>query len=374
MGRPSFVEVDCAALAANAATLRAAAGEARLCAVVKANGYGHGAAEAANAALNAGAEWLAVALVEEGVALRDAGISAPVLILSEAPSDLVRVAYDSNLTPTVYSERSIVEAAEAAGTQPWSVHLKVDTGMHRAGADPRDVLNLARRITAEPGLVLGGTWTHLARADEPDSSLTDAQLAVFEEVLLSLTSSGIDPGLRHAANSAGTLAFPSAHFDMVRAGIALYGIDPLVDARQLTSPAANVVLVPALSVRSEVTMVRPIEQGEGVNYGHRWTADRPSIVALVPIGYADGVRRDAGLRGGAVLIGGVRRPIRGVVTMDQLVVDVTDGPSVQRGDEVVVIGRQGEEEISANEVAAQLGTIGYEVVCALSARLPRNYR
>jgi len=365
MGRPSTVDVDLAAVTANAAALAAAAPSARLCAVVKADGYGHGAVAVARAALDGGADWLAVAMVEEGLELRDAGITAPVLVLSEAPTDMVAPAVQAGLTLTVYSEQSVDEAADAG---PATVHLKIDTGMHRAGADPADAVALARRVL-DAGLVLGGTFTHLARADEPDEPLTAAQLAAFESVLAELDGAGIDPGLRHAANSAGLLLHPDAHYDMVRAGIALYGIPPAADLAGTDHVAE---LVPALTLTSEVTTVRTLAAGEGVNYGHRWVADRDTVVAVVPVGYADGIRRDYGLRGGEVLVGGVRRPVLGVVTMDQLVVEVGDGPTVERGDEVVLLGWQGDEQVSATEWAERLGTIGYEVVCAFSARLPRT--
>ena len=365
MGRPSTVDVDLAAVTANAAALAAAAQGARLCAVVKADGYGHGAVAVARAALDGGAEWLAVAMVEEGLELREAGIDAPVLVLSEAASDMVAPAVAAGLTLTVYSEQSVDEVV-AAG--PATVHLKVDTGMHRAGADPADAVALARRVL-DAGLVLGGTFTHLARADEPAEPLTSAQLAAYESVLADLAAAGIDPGIRHAANSAGLLLHPAAHYDMVRAGIALYGIPPAAD---LVGTDRVAELVPALTLTSEVTTVRELAAGEGVNYGHRWVAERDTVVAVVPVGYADGVRRDYGLRGGEVLVGGVRRPVLGVVTMDQLVVEVGDGPAVERGDEVVLLGWQDDEQVSATEWAERLGTIGYEVVCAFSARLPRT--
>ncbi len=365
MGRPSTVDVDLAAITANAAALAAAAPSSALCAVVKADGYGHGAVAVARAALEGGATWLAVAMVEEGLELREAGVEAPVLVLSEAPTDMVAPAVAAGLTLTVYSEQSVDDAA-AAGRA--TVHLKVDTGMHRVGADPADAVALARRAL-DAGLVLGGTFTHLARADEPEAPLTAAQLAAFEQVLADLAAAGIDPGLRHAANSAGLLLHPAAHYDLVRVGIALYGIPPATTLSG-TDPVAG--LAPALTLTSEVTAVRELAAGEGVNYGHRWVAAQDTRVAVVPVGYADGVRRDYGLRGGEVLVGGVRRPVRGVVTMDQLVVEVGDGPEVRRGDEVVLLGWQGDEQVSATEWADRLGTIGYEVVCAFSARLPRT--
>ena len=239
--------------------------------------------------------------------------------------------------------------------------------MHRVGAQPEDAVALAGRIRSS-GLGLEGTFTHLAVADEPDRPETTLQLDRFHGVLGRLAEAGIDPGTRHAANSAGLLAHPAAHLDLVRVGIAIYGISP---APAMVPP---VPLVPALSVRSEVSLVKAVAAGEGVSYGLRHVFDRDAVVATVPVGYADGVERRLGDVGGEVLIGGVRRPIRGVVTMDQLVVEVTDGPPVARGDEVVLVGHQGDDVITAQDWADLLGTIAYEVVCGFGPRLPRTHR
>jgi alanine racemase len=369
MPRHASVRIDFDAIAANVTALADLARPAALCTVVKADGYGHGAVGVARAALGAGSDWLAVALVEEGVELRDAGIDAPVLILSEPPPDAMADALAARLTPTLYTPEGIDAAATAAGAAgsdgAWTVHLKVDTGMHRVGAQPADVVGLARRIAAS-GLRLGGTSTHLAVADEPDRPETAVQLARFDATLGDLVAAGIDPGLVHAANSAGLLAHPAARHDLVRVGIATYGIAPHPGL------AIPVTLRPALSVRAEVTLVKEVAAGEGVSYGWRHVFGRDAIVATVPLGYADGVPRRLGTTGGEVLIGGVRRPVRGVVTMDQLVVEVTDGPPVAVGDEVVLLGRQGQEQVTANEWAARLNTIAYEVVCGFGPRLPRR--
>ena len=364
MPRHAHIDVDLDAIAANAAAMAAAAPGAELCAVVKADGYGHGAVGAARAALAGGATSLAVALVEEGAALRAGGIEVPILVLSEPPADVIREAFGSGLTPTLYTTAGI-DAAHGAvqrsgGDQQWTVHLKVDTGMHRVGAHPVDVPDLARRIATTPTLHLGGTFTHLAVADEPERPETAAQLDRFAVVLDELTRAGIDPGRRHAANSAGALAHRRSHLDMIRAGIALYGIPPAAELRD------RVDLVPAMSLRSEVTMVKDLVAGDGVSYGLRHVFDRPSTVAIVPLGYTDGVPRRLGLTGGEVLIGGARRTIRGVVTMDQLIVEVTDGPPVRPGDPVVLLGVQGDEQIDAQEWADRLDTIAYEVVCGFS--------
>lgn len=367
-----MIAVELDAVAANAAALVEVAGGAALCAVVKADGYGHGSVGVARAALAGGATWLAVALVEEGRVLRDADIDVPILVLSEPPPDVMAEALEARLTPTLYTLSGVASAASAVAERPdagpWAVHLKIDTGMHRVGAHPADALEVARRIVDSPGLELGGTFTHLAVADEPDRPETDEQLDRFEQVLGDLVAAGIDPGVRHAANSAGALAHPRARFDMVRVGIALYGIAPAPGVGD------EVHLRPAMSLLAEVTMVKHLAEGDAVSYGLRHVFDHPATIAIVPLGYADGVPRRWGMNGGEVLIGGVRRPVRGVVTMDQTIVEVTGGPEVHPGDQVVLLGEQGDERITAQEWADRLDTIPYEVVCGYSVRLPRRVR
>jgi len=368
--RPTRVEVDLAAAAANVEHLVAVSSPAELCVVVKADGYGHGAVPVARAALAAGATSLAVALVEEALELREAGMTAPVLVLSRAPAEALAPAVAAEVSLTVDGEGALDElaavvAADPSG-RPVGVHLKVDTGMHRVGASPETATTLARRIVASDGLALAGTWTHLARADEPEVPTTDLQLDRFDAVLAELRAAGIDPGRVHAANSAGALAHPRARYDMVRCGIAAYGIAP---AEGLVGTAA---LRPALSWRSAVSATRRVPAGDGVSYGHRWTAGTDTTIATVPVGYADGVRRDAGVCGVEVLVGGRRRRIVGNVTMDQLLIAVGDD-EVHVGDEVVLIGRQGDEVVTAAEWADHLDTIPYEVVCAVGARVPRHH-
>jgi len=370
--RHAAIEVDLSAITANTQAILEASSGAEVCAVVKADGYGHGAVHVATAALAGGATWLAVALVEEGLVLRQAGIQAPILLLSEPPADAMKDALAVGLTPTLYTPEGIAAAQQAvqdatvqAGA--WSVHLKVDTGMHRVGAHPSDAIELARSIHASSELQIGGTFTHFAVADDLERSETAAQLELFELFLEQLNAEQIDSGLVHAANSAGVLGHLRAHRDLVRSGIAIYGLAPSV---QLDS-VAN--LRPAMRLQAKVSLVKAVEANRGVSYGLRHVFSEDSVIAIVPLGYADGVDRRLGLVGGQVLIGGVRRPMRGVVTMDQLIVEVTHGPKVRVGDEVVLIGTQGDEEITAQEWADLLGTITYEVVCRFSNRIPRNY-
>ena len=370
--RPTVAEIDLDAIRHNVALLRRIASPAALCAVVKANGYGHGALESSFAALEAGATSLGVALVEEGIALRDEGITARIIVLSEPPIDAFEAALQHDLEPAVYTFDGIQEALRvvlrAPGAPVWPMHLKVDTGMHRVGCTPEDALGLARAINRRPELVLGSVWTHGAVEDEPDNDFTRQQLAVFDEVVRLIGAENIMVPFTHAANSAGAIAHPAARHDLVRCGIAIYGLAPSPEVEALVPEPG---LRPAMRLRSAVSFVKVVAAGESVSYGLRHTFDADTVVATVPIGYADGVPRNLGLAGGEVLIGGRRRPIVGVVTMDQLMVECD--ASVHIGDEVVLIGEQDGERVTATEWADRLGTISYEIVCGISARVPRIY-
>jgi alanine racemase len=367
--RPTWAEVDRSAIAHNVSQLAALAAPAELCAVVKADGYGHGAVEVSRAALAAGATWLAVALVEEGVVLREAGIEAPILLLSEAPADAVPAAVAAGLRPTAYSRRGVADlaaAARAAGAAPVRVHLKVDTGMHRVGCPPSEVVALADAVAAEPSLRLDAVWTHLAVADEPGHPFTAEQLSRFDSVVAACDEAGHHPNLRHAANSAGAIEQPAARYDLVRCGISVYGIAPSA------ALAGRVDLRPAMAIKSQVTQVKTVAAGDGISYGLRHRFDKDSAVATVPIGYADGLPRRLSAVGGEVLIGGCRRRIAGTVTMDMITVDCGDDATVAPGDEVVLIGEQGGERIGAEDWADRLDTIAYEVVAGVGPRVPRR--
>jgi alanine racemase len=373
--RPTRAEVDAGAIARNVGRIAAAAG-AEVCAVVKADGYGHGAVTAARAALAGGATWLAVALVEEGAVLRDAGVTAPVLLLSEPTVAAVPHVLDLDLTPTVYSA-PFVAALDAAGRgrgRPVPVHAMLDSGMGRVGAPPADWPALLDAIAAADVLVLEGVETHLARADEPSVPTTAVQLARLVDGLGTVRARGLAPTLLHVANTAAALAHAEAvraagaglpdAAPLVRAGIGVYGLDPGGEVR-----AADHGLEPALRILSAVSFVKRIAAGTPVSYGHRWSAPADGWLATVPIGYADGVPRALGGRGDAVL-GGRRRPVAGTVTMDQLLLWCgDDAPDV--GDEVVLVGTQGTERIGMEEWAASAGTITYEVATGLGPRLPR---
>ncbi len=380
--RPAWADIDLDAVRHNAGLLASVAAPAELCAVVKADGYGHGAVPVARAALEGGATWLAVALVEEGVTLREAGIEAPILVLSEPPLEGMAEAVARRLVPTLYTAGGIASLSAAVadgGHPPQPVHLKVDTGMHRVGADPDDITTLAAAITADPRLEFAALWTHLAVADGDsgeDRAFTALQLERFDHMVATLTAAGLRPPATHVANSAGTIGVAGSRHDLVRCGLAVYGLTPTPAlATTLADASGGGCLQPVLSLHSRVTYVRDMAAGERPSYGRRRPLPVDSRVATVPVGYADGVPRRLFDQGGEVLIGGVRRPLAGVVTMDQVVVDC--GPvgsaTVAVGDEVVLIGRQGDAEITATEWADLLGTISYEVLCDLGPRVPRLF-
>jgi alanine racemase len=366
----AWADIDLDAVAHNVRMLRDHVAPARLCAVVKADGYGHGAVPVARAALAAGAEWLAVAQVHEAASLRAAGLDAPLLLLSEPRHDEVDAIAALDARITVYTPdmvTALTEAGRRRGAEPLKVHLKVDTGMRRVGVAPDDAVALAKLIGDQPGLELEAVFTHLPVADEPDNPFTGEQIARFATVLDDLRAAGFDPPLRHAANSAAAIRVPEARYDLVRCGIAVYGVPP--------APVLDgaVDLRGALSLATEVSFVKHVPAGEGISYGLRQRTRHDTLIATVPIGYADGVFRSLPLAGAEVLVHGQRRPMIGVVTMDQLMVDCGH-LDVRPGDPVVLLGAQGDERITPDEWAEKLGTISYEVVCAIGPRVERRYR
>ena len=362
--RPSWVEVDLDAITNNVTMICNAVAPTEVCAVVKADAYGHGDVPAAGAALAGGASWLAVAMVEEAVRLREAGIDAPILLLSEPSLEDASEVISWNLRPTLYRRAFAAALAEAA-VAPQPVHVKVDTGMHRAGASPEAAHDLLQFVEETDGIELEAIWTHLAVAEE-DEVFTRLQLARFDAFVSDARAGGAAPALLHAANTAGALSYPEARYDLARVGLGIYGLRPAPHV----APGLN--LRPAMRVVSQVAMVQRLEAGERPSYGRRRALEADANVATVPIGYADGMARRLSAIGGTVLIRGTRYPFAGTVTMDQIVVDVGDDP-VGVGDEVVLLGRQGDDEIAAEEWADLLGTINYEIVCGFGPRLPRRY-
>jgi len=363
--RATWAEIDLAAIRANTAWLKAQSAAPALLAAVKADGYGHGMVDAAHAALAGGADWLGVALVEEGIALRAAGIDTPVLLLTEPPAAAVPALLDARLTPAVYTPAftAAVDAEARRRGERVAVHLKLDTGMRRVGVPPADWEDALRRVRDARGLVLDGLWSHLAVADQPGSPFTAAQAAAFRRGLALAASLGLRPRLAHLCNSAGTLTLHGEHHDMVRPGIALYGLDP---GGGLTG---GTPLRPALRLYSRLSMVKRLAAGEAVSYGLRWTSPVGTTLGTVPAGYADGVSRRLTNRG-MVLVRGRERPIVGTVCMDQFLVDL-GGDDATVGDEVVLIGEQSGRRVSVEDWAQRLGTISYEVATSIGARVPR---
>ncbi len=383
--RPARVFIDLDAIAHNARVLASLVAPARLCAVVKADAYGHGAVAAARAALEGGASELAVALVDEGAELRDAGIEAPILVLSEPGADAMAEVYSYGLVPTIYSLEGLALARRAARGRrlsrdagPAPVEINLDTGMHRDGVDPEGLERLAPLLEDCRELELAGLWTHLAVAEETDREFTARQLGRLGIALRLLSSLGISKPRRvHAANTAGAIAWPSSRLDMVRCGIGLYGYcpSPAVEAALSSQSAGGSAddLRPALSLSAQVSSVRDLKAGEAVSYGLKAPLAADSRVATVPLGYGDGIPRSFFTGGGEVLVKGRRRRLAGSVTMDQIMVDCEDDATVAPGDEVVLIGQQGGERLTANDWAGVLDTICYEVVTRIGPRVPRSY-
>lgn len=358
----AIARIDLGAIASNCARLAAQlSGGTELCAVVKADGYGHGAAAAARAALDGGASRLAVATAGEATELRLAGIDAPLLVMGALTPGDARATANANADAVAW-EPEFVPLLAASGVR--RLHVKLDTGMGRLGAaEVERALATIARIDADPGLELAGLMTHLATADEPGDSHFPHQLGRFGDFLARAGRAGV---VAHAANSAATLRDPSSHFGMVRCGIAIYGLDPF------QSDPHSHGLEPALELRSYVAAVKPLSPGDSVGYGRRFVADRDTWVGILPIGYGDGWRRSL-TNNSDILVGGRRRPLVGTVSMDNIAVDLGPDTEVRPFDAAILIGRQGGERILCEEVAQRLGTINYEVTCGLSPRVRREH-
>ncbi|MDY7042478.1 MAG: alanine racemase [Chloroflexota bacterium] len=365
----TWAEIDLDAIAHNAAALKArAGGRAELMVTVKANAYGHGAVPVARAALEGGASHLAVARTLEGVELRQAGLTAPILIMGYTLPAEARHIVHWGLTSTVNTWEQATALSSAAGEsgKVMPIHVKVDTGMGRFGLLPGEVVDFVRAISRLPGLRLEGLYTHFAIADAADKTYTRRQFKTYMDVVAQLEEASFSFPLKHVANSATTLDLPEMALDMVRCGIALYGLHPSDEV------APAIPLHPAMTLKSRAARVRTLPPGSSISYGCTYTTTRPSTVALVPVGYGDGYHRILSNKG-AVLIHGQRAPIVGRVCMDQFVVDVSDIADVRQDDEVVVFGRQGEAEITAEEVARWGQTINYEVTTSILPRVTRVF-
>ncbi len=370
--RPTRAGVNLANLGHNLRGMQRTAGGAQVWAVLKADGYGHGAKGVARTLERAGAAGICVALLEEGIELRQAGIRVPILITGGYYGRAFGEVLRHQLTPVLHDPAQVEALADEvrySGAEPASVHVKIDTGMSRLGVQLREVPKMAEMLLRHREVQVSGLMTHFACADGTDSESIDHQLELFDAARITMRSLGIDPPLCHAANSAAILQSPRAHLDVVRPGIALFGVEPRAGICK--------ELRPVMSVRTELVAVREISAGQSVGYGATWKAQRTSRIATIPMGYGDGLSRSLS-NVGQLLVRGKRAPVAGVVSMDMTMLDVTEIEGVRVGDECVVLGAQkgplGQDVISAEEIASRRGTIPWEVLTDISRRVPRFYR
>ncbi len=367
---PIWAEVDLSAIAHNVREIRKITNpKAKLMAVVKANAYGHGAVSVAKVALANGAERLAVARLGEALDLRKQGIDCPILILGYTPPEQLEEVVENDITQTVFSlelAQGLNEAAKKVGRKA-KVHIKIDTGMGRIGFVPgSEALKEIKEVVALPYLECEGIYTHFANADRKDKSYTKMQFSRFTDFISQLSSAGINFAIRHAANSAAIIDLPDSHLDMVRAGIIIYGLYPSNEVNK-----DKIKLKPAMSLKARVAYVKKVPPGTCISYGSIYRAEKETVIASLPVGYADGYTRM--LTGSEVLIHGQRAPVVGRICMDQCMINVEHVDNVKPGDEVVLFGKQQGNEIPIEEIAEKLGTINYEIPCMIAARVPRIY-
>lgn len=364
--RPTWAEIDLDAFTRNVESIAAGlpAGS-RLIAVLKANGYGHGAVELARRCRPDGVAMIATVLLEESLELRRAGITLPLLVLGPLSAEQIPIALDNDITVGVVGPEELRSVCEVAGTRDVSIHLKLDSGMGRMGVVESELPAVIERIRSTPRLRVAAFYTHFANASDPNDPFTDQQIAQFGRMVETLRRAGIDAPLHHLSNSAGTVRGLVSPGDYVRTGIVLYGGEPL-DAGQAR-------LEPVMRWRTAVMRLKEVPEGAVIGYGKTFRTKRPSRIATLPVGYADGYSRALSNRG-EVLIRGHRAPVVGRVSMDLVTIDVTDVAGAAVGDEVVLMGSQGSDAITGEEIASRIGTISYEVFCNVSARVPRLYR
>ena len=368
--RPTVIEIDLGALARNYHSLRAAAGDADMMVVVKADAYGHGAVPVAKALAAEGCNHFAVATIGEASELREAGIRGRLYLLGGFFTEQAAEIIGLEITPFIFDVSLIAPmnaAAKELGKRDFPVHLKIDTGATRLGILPSEVARAIEEFRAATSLKLEGACTLFANAGDPTSVITDSQLRVFKDAIATLSSAGLAPAVVHAANSAALVLRSDSHFNLVRPGLALYGLPPVPAVRE------KVELIPVMTFKTRMMQIKRVPSGTGVGYGHTFVTQRETVVGIVPVGYADGYRR--GLQhGGEVIVGGNRAPVVGAVCMDITEVDLTDLRGVAVGDEVILWGRSGDETISVNDVARIAQTISYEMLCTVGRRVSRIYR
>lgn len=366
--RPTRAEIDLDAAVKNLDVIKKRAGEdTKIIAVVKADAYGHGF-DLIQTLDDEGVDMMAVALIDEAIALRQKGIDdIPILILGPTPDDRIPELIEWDLIPTVFTEdfaRKISEEAEKSG-QRADVHIKIETGMGRIGVKAEEAMPLIRAVDRMPGVRIAGIFTHFATADCEDKTYTHEQMARYARLIKEIDEAGIDVGLRHIENSAALIDFDKTIFDGVRPGIVLYGLYPSDEVKK-----ENLKISPVMSFMTKIAHIKTLHDGESVGYGRAWKADGDRVVATLPVGYADGYSRILSGKGTEVYLHGKRAPVIGNICMDQCMIDITDIPEAEVGDDVELFGRH----ISADEIAKRLGTINYEVVCMVNKRVPRVYK
>lgn len=364
-GNSNWLEIDRSAIANNLRKISDLT-SVKVMAVIKANGYGHGISEVAKIAEEFDAAYCGVARVDEALELRRAGINSPILVLGHTPSDRFVEALGNQVSVTIFQAEQIeaIKSAAITAGKTGVVHVKVDTGMSRLGATPGVAFQLVQELSKAPGINLEGIFTHFACADQPQLTVTAEQEKLFLDLIAELQSAGLRPPVAHAANSAAALTRPSSHLDMVRVGIALFGMPP-----SRAVPLPDDFQAP-LSWKAQLSTVFNLPPGRGISYGHDYVTKEEETIGVIPVGYGDGYRW---IHGNEVLIRGKRAPLVGRVCMDQVIVKLDNIPGAATGDEVVLLGGQGDETITASDLAAKWGTINYEVTCGLSARVPRFY-
>lgn len=366
-GRVTRAEVDLDVIKQNVRALRQRASRSDLLVVVKADGYGHGSVAIGRAVLAAGAARLGVYTVDEGVALREAGIGVPILVFGPFTQQEAKLLVEADLTATIGTVEMLDTLVATSPARPVPCHIKLDTGLTRNGVEPAALLPLVRRIEATPSVWLEGIFTHFARSDEADKRSARGQFTLYQEAVAAVEAEGFRVPIKHTAASGAVHDLPETYLDMVRCGISVYGYYPSEEVSHA------VTLRPALSLLSAVSRYHVARAGTGVGYGHEFVCRRDTPIALVPIGYGDGLPRTFGRGNGTVLIRGHRAPVVARVSMDQITIDVSGVPDVEVGDEVVLIGRQGDEELTADDMALATGTINYDILCGIMPRVPRLY-
>ena len=361
----TWLEIDLGAIKQNVSALKQIT-NGLVMAVVKANAYGHGVNEVVQAVQDGGADWCGVARIEEALSLRRRGIQIPILVLGYTSLQQIFQAIQEQIRITVFDAETARSYAVIAQNmnRRLKVHAKIDTGMGRLGVNPEEGLDFLRFLSNQEGLDVEGIFTHFARADEPDVSITENQIKLFQELIAKLENAGLKPPVVHAANTAGALFYPQARFDMVRSGVGIYGLHP---SEVAPLPQG---FRPALTWKARLISIKTLPANHGVSYGHRYVTNKAERVGVISVGYADGFRRRLG---NYVLIHGKRVHVLGMVCMDQCMVQLNDIEDGRIGDEVVLVGEQGGVSITAEELAREWGTINYEVTCMISARVPRFY-